>query len=74
MLRADVIQRRLQTSGVFLLCGLLVEVLCFLGKGPVAFLLFAGLSTVLFIAGIGFYLHMLVSAGASARDHNSGAP
>ena len=65
MLSTALVERRLQVSGILVLLGLLVEALCLAGKGPVAFLLFAGLSSVLFLAGLGFYLHMLVSAGSS---------
>ena len=72
MLSSQRVERRLQISGIFLLLGLLIEALCLVGKGPIAFMLFTGLSSVLFLAGIGLYLHMLVSAGHSPRRDDSG--
>jgi hypothetical protein len=42
MLSAVPMQRRLQTAAMVVVLGLLVEVLCLLGKGPIAFMLFAG--------------------------------
>jgi len=73
MFSSHPIERRLQISGIFLLFGLLIEALCLLGRGPVAFMLFTGLSSVLFLVGIGLYLHMLVSAGHSPRGDDPGA-
>jgi len=52
MLSAVPMERRLQTAAMVVVLGLLVEVLCLLGKGPIAFMLFAGLCVLLFVAGI----------------------
>jgi hypothetical protein len=57
MLSAAPLERRLQTAAIILLLGLLVEVLCLLGKGPMAFTMFAGFCVLLFVAGILLYLH-----------------
>ena len=64
MLSASPIERRLQVAAIVLLTGLIVEVLCLLGKGPIAFLLFCGVCATLFTAGILLYLQMLVSASS----------
>jgi hypothetical protein len=69
MLSANPLERRVQASALILLLGLVVEVLCLLGKGPIAFLLFAGLCATLFLVGILAYLHLLAS---SSIHHDSG--
>ncbi len=53
---------KLQLSGIILILGLVVESLCLLGHGPIAFLLFVGLGGVLFAVGILLYLYSLVGA------------
>ena len=58
---SDPLERRLQLSGILLILGLLVEALCLAWKGPLAFLVFAGLGGLLFLAGIAAYLLSLVS-------------
>jgi hypothetical protein len=62
MLSTSATERRLQFSGIMLIVGLVVESLCVLGRGPVAFLLFAGLGGTLLAAGILLYLYSLVGA------------
>jgi len=54
--------RKLQLSGILLILGLLVEALCLLGHGPIAFIIFACLGGILFAVGILLYLYSLVSA------------
>ncbi len=61
MLSANALERRLQVAGVFLILGLLVEALCLVWKGPLAFLVFLGLGGILLSAGIVVYLFSLVS-------------
>lgn len=61
MLSANALERRLQVAGVFLILGLLVEALCLVWKGPLAFLIFLGLGGFLLFAGIVVYLFSLVS-------------
>jgi hypothetical protein len=68
MLSAAPQERRLQTAAIILLLGLLVEVLCLLGKGPIAFMVFAGLCVLLFVAGIVLYLHLLVTTASHTRE------
>ncbi len=62
MLSTSPFDRKLQLSGIILILGLVVEALCLLGHGPIAFIVFAGLSGVLFALGILLYLYSLVSA------------
>jgi hypothetical protein len=68
MLSAAPLERKLQTAAIVLLLGLLVEVLCLLGKGPIAFMMFAGLCVLLFVAGILLYLHLLVTSASHPRE------
>ena len=56
------LERRLQISGIFVILGMLVEGLCLLGRGPIAFILFVGLGGFLFAAGILLYLYSLLGA------------
>jgi hypothetical protein len=58
---SDPLKRNLQLAGILLILGLLVEALCLAWKGPLAFLVFAGLGGLLFLAGIVVYLLSLVS-------------
>jgi hypothetical protein len=60
---SDPLERRLRLSGILLILGLLVEALCLAWKGPLAFLVFAGLGGLLFLAGMVVYLLSLVSVG-----------
>jgi hypothetical protein len=68
MLSAAPLERRLQTAAIILLLGLLVEVLCLLGKGPMAFMMFAGFCVLLFVAGILLYLHLLLAMALHPRN------
>jgi hypothetical protein len=65
MLRMSPLERKLQLSGITLILGLVVESLCLLGHGPIAFMLFVGLGGVFFAAGILLYLYSLLSAGVA---------
>lgn len=60
MLNTSPLERKLQLSGIILILGLVVESLCLLGHGPIAFMLFVGLGGVLFAIGILLYLYSLV--------------
>jgi hypothetical protein len=62
MFSTSPLDRKLQLSGIILICGLVVEALCLLGHGPIAFIIFAGLGGVLFAVGILLYLYSLVGA------------
>jgi hypothetical protein len=68
MLSASAQERRVQKAAMVLLLGLVVEVFCLLGKGPLAFMLFAGLCVLLFLVGILLYLHLLVTAASRERE------
>lgn len=75
MLSANRTERRVQVVGIVLLAGLIVEVLCLLRNGPIAFLLFTGVCALLFLAGILLYLQLLVSTASSHHgDAGQGAP
>ena len=62
MLSTDPLERKLQLSGIIVILGLVIESLCLLGHGPIAFIAFVGLGGVLFAVGILLYLLSLVSA------------
>ncbi len=62
MLSTAPLERKLQLSGIMLILGLLVEALCLLGHGPIAFMLFVGIGGGLFAVGILLYLFSLVSS------------
>ena len=64
MLSSSPLDRKLQLSGIILILGLVIEGLCLLGHGPIAFMLFVGLGGVLFAVGVLLYLYSLVSAKA----------
>jgi hypothetical protein len=64
MLNPQPLQRRLQFAGSFLILALLIEALTVLWTRPVAFVVFVGLSGVLFAAGIILYLYSMVSVKA----------
>jgi hypothetical protein len=65
MLSTAPLERKLQLSGIILILGLVVEALCLLGHGPIAFMVFVGLGGVFFAAGILLYLYSLVSANVA---------
>ena len=72
MLSSNPLERRLQISGIILILGLIVEGVCLLGRGPVAFILFVGLGGILFAGGFLFYLYSLL--GATAEPHKTRPP
>ena len=63
------LDRKLQLPGIILAIGLIVESLCLLGRGPIAFLLFVGFGGVLIVAGLLLYLYLIVSAEVGGRKH-----
>ncbi len=65
MLNAQPLQRRLQFAGSFLILALLIEAITVLWTRPVAFVVFVGLSGLLFAVGIILYLYSLVSFRAA---------
>lgn len=65
MLSSNSLERKLQISGTILIFGLVVEAVCLLGRGPIAFLIFAGLGGLSFLVGIVYYLLALVRSGSA---------
>jgi hypothetical protein len=65
MTGSDPLDRKLQRAGITLILGLLVEGLCLLSKGPIAFILFVGVGGLLTAVGILLYLHSVVSASSA---------
>ncbi|MGB9464733.1 MAG: hypothetical protein WBR10_06445 [Candidatus Acidiferrum sp.] len=61
MLSSNRLERRMQFSGILLILGLLVEVMCLLWTRPIAFVLFLGVGGLLIGFGIVLYLFSLVS-------------
>lgn len=68
MLSANLLERRLQISGIILILALVLESLCMLGHGPLAFMLFVTLGAILFGAGVLLYLHSLVGSGVDPKQ------
>ena len=68
MLSTDPFDRRLQLSGIIIILGLVVEVLCLLGHGPIAFMIFVGLGGFLFAIGILLYLYSVVSTKRESSE------
>ena len=66
MLNPQPLQRRLQFAGSLLILALLIEALTVLWTRPVAFVVFVGLSGLLFAGGIILYLYSLVRSKAVA--------
>jgi hypothetical protein len=64
MLSANATERRLQNAGIIIILGLLVEASSLLGRGAVAFLVFAGIGGTLLALGVAAYLLALVRTGA----------
>lgn len=63
MLSTNLLERKLQLSGIVLILGLVVESVCLLGHGPIAFIVFAGLGGLLLASGISLYLYSLLAVG-----------
>jgi hypothetical protein len=61
MLSANPIEKRLQIAGVFLITGLLVEVLCLFWALPITFVIFAMVGGLLMFIGLVIFLYSLVS-------------
>jgi len=65
MLSTNPLQRKLQISGIILIFGLVVEAVCLLEQGPIAFLVFIGLGGLAFLVAIVYYLLALVRSGSA---------
>jgi hypothetical protein len=55
------IERNLRLAGCLIFLGLAVILITLIWKAPLSFILFAGVGSVLTIAGIIIYLYLLVS-------------
>jgi hypothetical protein len=58
---ANLLERRLQIAGTFLIIGLVIEALCLLSARPIAFVIFVVVGGLLLFAGVAVYLFSLVS-------------
>ena len=56
------INRRLRSSGVLVIAGLLIEALCLVWSRPLAFVAFVAVGGTLIAAGVLVFLYSLVSA------------
>ena len=61
MLRVNQLEKRRQVAGVFIVLGLVIEVLCLIWSTPIAFVIFVAIGGLLMFAGIVFSLYSLVS-------------
>jgi membrane protein implicated in regulation of membrane protease activity len=68
MLRTGSMDRRLRTSGLLLISGLLVEGLCLLWARPLAFVVLVSLGGALIAAGVLFFLYSLLFVAHADRD------
>ena len=64
---ANLLERRLQFSGILLILGLLVEALCLFWTRPIAFVLFLGVGGLLLGLGALQFLFALVSRSQPER-------
>ncbi len=60
MLRQNRFERRIQLAGLLMVLGLLIQGICFLAKGPVAFMIFLLGGGACLAAGILVYLFSLL--------------
>ena len=74
MLRSGPMDRRLQTSGLLLILGLLVEGFCLLWARPIAFVVLLGLGGGMIASGVLFFLYSLLFAGHSSKDEKPNDP
>jgi hypothetical protein len=65
--------RRLRVAGIFVLLGLLVEVVALRWVHPAAFLVFAFIGIPLLLLGMAIYLYSLVSLRSSADGNDPAA-
>ncbi len=68
----DSMNRRLRSSGILVIMGLLVEALCLAWSRPIAFVVLACLGGALIGLGVLLFLYSLVSASPDTTD-SSGA-
>lgn len=68
---ANLLERRLQISGILLISGLLVEAVCLFWARPLSFLTFISIGGALMLLGVVVYLLSLVSGQSSRRENDS---
>jgi len=61
MLSADTMERRLQVSGILLLLGIVVEMLCIVWTRPIAFIVFVAVGGLFLALGVLAYLMAILS-------------
>ena len=61
MLSTDTMERRLQVSGILLLLGIVVEMLCIVWTRPIAFIVFVTVGGLFLVLGVLAYLMALIS-------------
>ncbi len=62
------LEKRLRLAGILVILGLLVEGVCLLRAGPLAFIFLVAVGGLLCVAGIAVYLYSLVSAGEATPE------
>lgn len=62
------LEKRLRLAGVLVIIGLLVEGVCLLWAGPLAFIFLVAVGGLLCVTGIAVYLYSLVSAGEATPE------
>jgi hypothetical protein len=62
------LEKRLRLAGILVILGLLVEGVCLLRAGPLAFIFLVGVGGLLCVAGIAVYLYSLVSSGEATPE------
>jgi hypothetical protein len=70
MLSENLMERRLQYAGIFLILGLLIEALCLLWARPIAFVIFTSVGGLFMFVGISIFLYSLVSTTPSRQNED----
>jgi hypothetical protein len=60
-LSSDPLKKRLQTAGMLLIVGLVIEALCLFSAKPIAFVIFVSVGGLLIFAGVALFLLSLIS-------------
>lgn len=68
MATALALEKRLRLAGILVIAGLLVEGVCLLWAGPLAFIAMVTVGGFLCAAGVVVYLYFLVSAGEAKPE------
>ena len=61
MLSANLLEKRIQIAGLFLIAGLLVEALCLFWALPITFVVFTAAGGLLMFIGLAIFLYSLIS-------------